>query len=126
MTSRAQSKSKKSQSTRPIAAPAELLAAAETAPSIFNIAAYFTSIYLMREKGYSWRQLEAWLEKFGIEISAVHLRRLYVSEDARLTELSTAELSALGCPQHMIDHYLSKQDPAQRLTAADPEGGKTI
>ncbi len=103
-----------------------MLVAAEKAPSVFNIAAYFRAIYVMRQKGYSWRQLESWVHEFGVEISAVHLRRLYVQENARLTEMSAEGLAAQGCPEDMIDDLLSKNDPTGRLTAVDPEDAALI
>lgn len=63
--------------------PAALLQAAETAPRRFNITGYFPALRVMREKGYSWRQLDDWVRGFNIAISHVHLRRLYVQESAR-------------------------------------------
>jgi len=104
-----------------IADPATLLAAAEKAPAVFNIAVYFRAIYVMRQKGYSWRDLESWAANFGIKISAVHLRRLYVQENARLSAQSADELAAQGCPDEMIADILRKADPTERLIAPDPE-----
>ena len=112
---------KKVQSSEKIADPETLLAAAEKAPSVFSIAGYFRPIYVMRRKGYSWRHLREWLHGFNIEISPVHLRRLYVQENERLSRLSAEELSAMGMPQEMIDGCLKESDPTKRLIAADPE-----
>src|SRR3954471_415194 len=109
-----------------IADPAALLAAAESAPTVFNIAAYFRAIHVMRQKGYSWRDLETWGAKFGIKVSAVHLRRLYVQENARLAALSARELTAQGCPDDMIEELLRKADPTDRMTAVDPEDAVLI
>ncbi len=66
-----------------MADPGVLLAAAEEAPRRFDIVAYLPALQVMRGKGYSWRQLGEWLRGFNIEISPVHLRRLYVGETDR-------------------------------------------
>jgi hypothetical protein len=108
-------------SARTIADPATLLAAAEKAPKVFHIAAYFRPIYVMREKGYSWRQLEKWLGEFGIKISAVHLRRLFVQEYARLDALTAAQLAAEGLPEDFFADDQKQRDPTDRLRAGDPE-----
>ena len=121
MPSRVKSKAKKTKPARTIADPATLLAAAEKAPNVFNIAAYFRAIYVMRQKGHSWRELEKWVGKFGIKISAVHLRRLYVHENARLDALTAEQLAAEGLPADFFDEQRRKEDPTERLTAADPE-----
>lgn len=112
---------KKPERQQRISDPETMLAAAEKAPSVFNISSYFRALYVMRQKGYSWRDLESWAAKFGINISAVHLRRLYVQENARLAAKSAEELRAQGCPDEMIADILRKDDPTERLTAQDPE-----
>lgn len=66
-----------------MADPGVLLAAAEKAPRRFEIVAYLPALQVMRGKGYSWRQLGEWLRGFNIEISPVHLRRLYVGKTDR-------------------------------------------
>ena len=104
---------------RRIADPETLLAAAEEAPSVFNMATHFRPVFVMRQKGYSWRHLGEWLRDFNIEISPVHLRRLYVQEDKRLSKLSAEELAALGLPQEMIDGYRQKSALPKRRPAAD-------
>ena len=104
-----------------LADPKTILRAANAAPHIFNIAEYFRPLYVMREKGYSWRFLSNWLVGFGIEVSHVHLHRLYVKEDARLSRLTEQELLALGMPIEMIAEREAKEDPTKRLIAPDPE-----
>jgi len=106
--------------------PAALLAAAKKAPAVFSITTYFRAIYVMRQKGYSWRQLEKWVRDFGIKISAVHLRRLFVSESARLAELSARELADQGWSQDEIRNMVKQSDPAESLTAPDPEDAALI
>lgn len=73
----------------------------------------------MRQKGYSWRYLSDWLAGFNIELSHVHLHRLYSAEDIRLSKLTEKELLRLGMPQDMIDERLAKDDPTNRLVAPD-------
>ncbi|MFI5358290.1 MAG: hypothetical protein ACHQ4G_13235, partial [Opitutales bacterium] len=63
--------------------PASLLVEAQRAPAAFDIAAYFPPLQIMRQKGYSWRALAQWLENYGLKVSAVHLRRLYVQQAGR-------------------------------------------
>ena len=104
-----------------IASPEAILTAAEKAPVVFNIAAYFQPIYIMREKGHSWRDLAVWLKQFIIEISHVHLRRLYVQEDIRLSKLTERELRELGISRERIAEYMEKKDPTKRLPAPDPD-----
>jgi len=104
-----------------IANPAILLKAAEDAPRVFNIAHYFRPIYVMREKGYSWREIGVWLGKFNILISPVHLRRLYVQEHKRLSLLSADELRRLGASDELITQLFGDSDPTGHLIAADPE-----
>jgi hypothetical protein len=101
--------------------PKTVLKAAMIAPRVFSIGAYFRAIYLMREKGHSWRYLAEWLKRFNIEISHVHLSRLFAQEDERLSQLSRKELSKAGMPPEMIDNLLKKSDPTKRLTSIDPE-----
>ena len=107
--------------TLPIADPETLLQAAKNAPALFHISAYYHAIRIMREKGYSWRELEKWIAQFNIRMSAVHLRRLYLQEDARLTRLSVEQMKAMGWDEDMIKEQLRKDDPTNRLIAADPE-----
>lgn len=121
MTTKPVPKPKNIRGQRIIADPAVLLAAAEEAPKVFDIASYFRAIYLMRQKGYSWRQLEKWVGEFGIKLSAVHLRRLFVQETTRLHELTAAQLAAEGLPEDFFDEQRRKEDPTERMTAADPE-----
>ena len=71
----------------PIASPERVLAAAEAAPEAFRIDAYFPAILRLREKGHSWRQIALWLRKFNLEISYVHLRRLFGAESERRTPI---------------------------------------
>ncbi len=68
---------------RKMAGPGALLLAAKAAPRLFEIGGYFEALHVMREKGYSWRHLGEWVQGFNIEISHVHLRRLYVQESER-------------------------------------------
>lgn len=75
----------------------------------------------MRKKGYSWRYLADWVKGFNIEVSHVHLHRLYTAEDARLDKLTRQELRELGMPREMIDERLAKDDPSKRLVARDPD-----
>ena len=84
--------------TKIIADPETVLKAAEAAPRVFNIAVYFHPLSLMREKGHSWRFIADWLKGFNIEISHVHLHRLYTKEDARLDRLSANDLREMGMP----------------------------
>jgi hypothetical protein len=112
-----------------IALPATVLEAAEKAPRVFHIAAYYRPIRVMRDKGYSWRELAEWLEQFNIQVSYVHLRRLFLHEDDRLSQLNEEEQRELGMPEDMIQEWKTLRDPAGRLGAADPEedadgGGK--
>jgi hypothetical protein len=79
-----------------VAPPAAVLAAAEAAPPAFEIAAYYQAIRLMREKGNSWRGLAEWLKEFNIEISYVHLRRLFRREQDRLTRTGEEQPASLG------------------------------
>jgi hypothetical protein len=102
-----------------ISPPDDVLRAAEAAPRVFHIAAYYTPIWVMREKGHSWRAIATWLEQFHIEVSYVHLRRLFVQENRRLARLTRKELRALRMPEKMIDEIFEKTDPTERLPAAD-------
>lgn len=104
-----------------IASPDVVTAAAEKAPRVFHIGAYFRPIFLMREKGHSWRFISDWLRQFNIEVSYVHLRRLYVQEDARLDEVTAAQKRKLGMPEEMIAKDAADFDPVKRLTAPDPD-----
>jgi hypothetical protein len=76
--------------------PEAVLAAAERAPRAFDMAAYHPAIRIMREKGNSWRDLAIWLRRFEIEISYVHLRRLYIQENARIARLGTGPAQEQG------------------------------
>jgi len=108
-----------------IASPKAVLSAAEKAPRVFNIGAYFRALYLMRDKGHSWRYLTEWLRQFNIEISYVHLNRLYAQESERLSRLTRSELEAEGMPSDYIDgimkEFREKSDPTKRLPAIDAE-----
>lgn len=104
-----------------IADPEAVLKAAQAAPKVFNIAAYFSPLYVMRKKGYSWRYLADWLKGFNIEVSHVHLHRLYVKEDARLDKLTRKELLNMGMSPEMISDREVDRDPTKRLVALDPE-----
>jgi len=104
---------------RAIDLPETVLKAAAKAPRVFNMESYFRSIYIMRDKGHSWRDLSEWLKQFNIEISHAHLRRLYIEEDERLTRLTEREWREMGMPDDMIMDYLEKKDPTKRLTAPD-------
>lgn len=110
-----------SRTSRQIVAPEILLEAANAAPTVFNIAAYFTPLYVMRKKGYSWRYLADWLKGFNIEVSHVHLHRLYLKEDARLDKLTRKELLNMGMSPEMISDRERDRDPTKRLVALDPE-----
>jgi hypothetical protein len=61
------------------------------------------------------------LNGHGIDISPVHLRRLFVQEDARLSELSAEELAKQGFSDEDIEEFMKRDDPTKRLVAADPE-----
>lgn len=111
--------------TAPLASPNALLAAAKAAPHVFSISEYFHPLYVMRQKGYSWRYLADWLKGFNIEVSHVHLHRLYVKEDARLDRFNRKQLEQLGMPQEMIEEREAKHDPTKRLVAVDPEDQPT-
>jgi uncharacterized protein YdaT len=111
--------SKVGRGRKEIASPETVLKAAERAPRLFDVAAYFRGLYIMRDKGHSWRDLAQWLRQFKIEISHAHLRRLYIEEDERLSRLTVRELSELGMPEDQIKEFLEKHDPTKRLTAAD-------
>lgn len=113
---------KKSERDQRMADPEVVLKAANSAPTVFSIGPYFLALYVMRKKGHSWRYLaDEWLKRFNIEISHVHLHRLYTKEDARLDKLTATELRELGMPEDMIKERLSKDDPTKRLIAADPD-----
>lgn len=103
------------------ASPADVLAAAQKAPRVFSIGAYYHPIYVMREKGHTWRYLAEWLQQFNIKISHVHLHRLYQAEEARLTQLTREELEAMGMPEAMIAETLQKADHSRRIPSVDPE-----
>jgi hypothetical protein len=92
--------------------PGVLLAAAEKAPRRFEIVAYLPALQVMRGKGYSWRQLGEWLRGFNIEISPVHLRRLYVGETNRPEEGTP--------PASKVDRRTDK-----RRTVGEPESVPT-
>jgi hypothetical protein len=111
----------KSSNSPEIADLATVLAAAKAAPAVFNITTYFLPLCIMRQKGYSWRQLGDWVAKFNITISPVHLRRLYVQENDRLASLTRKELVEKGCDSDTIDEILQSKDPTRKLTAIDPE-----
>ena len=104
-----------------IGSPEDVLAAAEFAAPVFHIARYYRSVRLMREKGYSWREISNWLKQFRIEISYVHLRRLFVEENERLATLEEVQLRELGMHPDNIRETLEKSDPVDRLPAPDPE-----
>lgn len=108
-----------------VADPETILRAANAAPKVFNIATYFAPLYVMRDKGYSWRYLADWLKGFNIEVSHVHLHRLYTKEAIRLARLTRKELQDLGMPPEMIAEHEEKKDPTKRLTAVDPEDEPT-
>jgi len=117
----AEIKSNSNKATRgAIASPEEVLAAAELAVPVFHIAKYYGSIRLLRKKGYSWRWISDWLKQFRIEVSYVHLRRLFVEEDKRLSLLEERQLLELGMHPENIKETLEKDDPANRLPSADP------
>lgn len=111
--------------SKKIATPAEMLAAAEAAPAVFHISAYFRPIYVMRQKGHSWRDLVKWLQQFNVDVSHAHLRRLYMHEDRRLSRLTEKELRKMGMPEKMIKEVLGKDDPTDRLPAPDPTTSKS-
>ena len=119
------SRDKEKADAREIAAPDAVLAAAEKAPRVFNISAYFRAIRIMREKGHSWRFLADWLKQFNIEVSYVHLNRLYAQEHERLSRLTRAEMEANGWPADEIDavieEFAQKSDPTRRLHSVDAE-----
>jgi hypothetical protein len=66
-----------------IAPPAVVIAAAEAELPAFRIEAYYPAVLRLREKGHSWRRIAEWLGEFNIEISYVHLRRLFAAESQR-------------------------------------------
>lgn len=105
----------------PVSEPDVLLQAAKAAPRVFSISVYFHALYVMRQKGYSWRYLADWLKGFNINVSHVHLHRLYLKEDMRLDRLTAKELQELGMPEEMIAERVEKNDPTKRLVAVDPE-----
>jgi len=85
-----------------IANPAILLKAAEDAPRVFNIAHYFRPIYVMREKGYSWREIGVWLGKFNILISPAP--RFSVN-DLKGRLITLQERRQLGCGFEFADGW---------------------
>jgi hypothetical protein len=99
--------------------PSAVMEAARKAPRVFHIAAYFQAIYVMREKGHSWRYLADWLAQFNIQISHVHLSRLYAQEDERLSQLTRKQLREIGMPPEMIEDILEKENPTKQLSSAD-------
>jgi hypothetical protein len=103
-----------------IASPEEVLAAAELAVPVFHIAKYYRPIRIMREKGYSWRDTAEFLHQFRIDISYVHLRRLFVEETKRLSKVNEQQLRKLGMHPDDIRERLEDVDPVDRLPAADP------
>lgn len=122
---RSKTRQQAAKTTDKIASPKAVLKAAEKAPRVFSIGAYFRAIYVMREKGHSWRAIEEWLRQFNIEVSYVHLRRLFVQESERLSKLSRHEMEAEGLPDETIEDILKgfqeQGDPTRRLDASDPE-----
>jgi len=76
--------------TAPIPSPDLVLAAAEEAPEAFRIEAYHSAILRLREKGHSWRRISDWLREFNIEVSYVHLRRLFGAESAQRSAAQSA------------------------------------
>lgn len=104
-----------------IADPETVLRAAKAAPKVFSVGAYFSALYVMRRKGHSWRFLSTWLRQFNIDISHVHLHRLYVKEDARLSALGEKELRELGVPREIIEQMMQGEDPTKRMVAPDPD-----
>ncbi len=123
----AKSKSKKKPAAKAgIAPPEVVLKAAEEAPRVFSIGAYYQPIRTMRVKGRSWRETAGWLRQFNIRISHVHLRRLFVEENARLADLTKEELEGKGAPDEVIEEILEKGDPARRITARDPEEARVV
>jgi hypothetical protein len=110
-----------------IGSPEEVLAAAELAAPVFHIAKYYRAIRLMREKGYSWRGVAEWLKQFGIEISYVHLRRIYVAEDKRLARFSERQLREIGMPPDLIKDAMDRDAPVDdALAAPDPDDEGTV
>jgi hypothetical protein len=118
------SNSRKQPNLRPekiISPPEAVLAAAQKAPRVFSIVTYFSAIYVMRKKGHSWRALSEWLEQFNIEVSHVHLNRLYAQEDERLSQLSIEDMETAGMPRDMIEDYETKAKADKLLTGSDVE-----
>lgn len=104
-----------------IMSPEDVLAAARMAPRVFNMPAYYHPVLVMRDKGHSWRSIAEWLKMFNIEMSHVHLRRLFIRERIRLSKLSAKELREEGVPEDILKEILDSGDPVKRLPAADPE-----
>lgn len=108
---------------RKMADPGALLRAAESAPRRFDIGGYFQALHLMREKGYSWRHLGEWVRGFNIEISHVHLRRLYVLENERQRRTTRqnaggAAVSGEGKPKRQPRTEPANESPA--IAAENP------
>ena len=105
---------------RKMAEPEALLLAAKAAPKLFDIGGYFEALQVMREKGYSWRHLGEWVRGFNIEISHVHLRRLYVQESerqARTAAQNTGEAGESG-PERWSSRGRTKATPAADIIPA--------
>ena len=73
-----------------IAEPETVLNAAKAAPKVFHIAPYFQALYVMRDKGHSWRYLSDWLVQFNIRISHVQ------------AEAGTAAGRIIGLPEMKV------------------------
>ena len=63
--------------------------------------------------------LADWLAQFNIQISHVHLSRLYAQEDERLSQLTRKQLREIGMPPEMIEDILEKENPTKQLSSAD-------
>ena len=107
-----------------MAGPEALLLAAEAAPRLFDIGGYYQALHVMREKGYSWRHLGDWVRGFNIEISHVHLRRLYLQEAERLGQMTVRPSGAVAVSGKRKPERESRVEPAKEppSVTAEPSG----
>jgi hypothetical protein len=75
--------------------PAALFRQAEQEPDIQTLSAYVDSIQILREKGFSYREIAEWLSERGVEVDHNAVYRVYTNSlsdyDAHLEEQREAE-----------------------------------
>lgn len=106
---------------RKMADPAALLLAAEAAPKLFDIGGYYQALHVMREKGYSWRHLGEWVRGFNIEISHVHLRRLYIQESESRGQATAQKSTVAAVSGKRKPERRPRTEPAKDQPLVDAE-----